>query len=146
MVVIRLARTGSKKNPFYHVVVADKRFPRDGRYIEQVGYYNPMARGKETRIQLDQERINYWVGTGAAPSDRVKHLIKDFKATGLDAKPLPTKAEFKKAQAEASKKAAAAKLKAEKEAAKAEANSDDADANEASAENAADADKAESAK
>ncbi len=76
MVVIRLSRGGAKKRPFYHVVVADKRRSRDGRFIEKVGYYNPIASGKDVPVKLDIERINYWLSNGAQPSDRVKHLIK----------------------------------------------------------------------
>ncbi len=70
MVVIRLARTGSKNNPFYHIVIADKRKPRDGRFIERVGYYNPMARGQDVRLQIESERVDYWLGQGAQASDR----------------------------------------------------------------------------
>ena len=77
MVTIRLARTGAKKRPFYHVVVADSRSPRDGRYIERVGFFNPVARGKEERLRLDSERIEYWRGQGALPTDRVSSLIKE---------------------------------------------------------------------
>lgn len=76
MVVIRLSRGGAKKRPFYHVVVADKRRSRDGRFIEKVGYYNPIASGKDVAVKLDVERIKYWLSNGAQPSDRVKHLIK----------------------------------------------------------------------
>jgi len=76
MVVIRLSRGGAKKRPFYHVVVADKQRSRNGRFIEQVGYFNPIATGKDIRLTLDLTRIQDWVGKGAQPSDRVKHLIK----------------------------------------------------------------------
>ena len=76
MVSIRLARGGSKKRPFYHVVVSDSRSPRDGRYIERVGFYNPRARGQEEVLRLDDERIAYWIGEGAQPSERVASLIK----------------------------------------------------------------------
>lgn len=78
MVVIRLARTGVKKKPFYHVVVADRRNPRDGRFIEQVGYFAPMARGQSIRLSLNQERIDHWINIGAQASPRVTRLIKDF--------------------------------------------------------------------
>ncbi len=81
MVVIRLSRGGAKKRPFYHVVVADKRFARDGRCIERIGYFNPIASGKEVRLHLNPERITYWITKGAQPSDRVKALIKSFKET-----------------------------------------------------------------
>jgi small subunit ribosomal protein S16 len=76
MVSIRLARGGSKKRPFYHVVVSDSRSPRDGRYIERVGFYNPQARGQEQELRLDDARIDYWVAQGAQPSERVANLIK----------------------------------------------------------------------
>ncbi len=76
MVVIRLARGGAKKRPFYHVTVADKRNARDGRFIERVGFFNPVARGNEERLNLNQERIDYWLGKGAQPSVRVATLLK----------------------------------------------------------------------
>ena len=76
MVVIRLARGGAKKRPFYHITVADKRNPRDGRFIERVGYFNPVARGNEERLKVDRERVDYWMGKGAQPSSRVKVLLK----------------------------------------------------------------------
>jgi small subunit ribosomal protein S16 len=76
MVSIRLARGGSKKRPFYHVVVSDSRSPRDGRYIERVGFYNPRARGQEQELQLDDTRIDYWISQGAQVSERVSNLIK----------------------------------------------------------------------
>lgn len=77
MVVIRLARGGAKKRPFYHIVVADKQRSRNGRFIEQLGYFNPIAAGKEVRLKLDIERAQFWIAQGAQPSDRVKSLIKD---------------------------------------------------------------------
>ncbi len=77
MVTIRLARTGAKKRPFYHVVVADSRSKRDGRYIERVGFFNPVARGQEERLRLDDERIQYWFGNGAQATERVASLIKE---------------------------------------------------------------------
>ena len=76
MVSIRLARGGSNRRPFYHVVVSDSRSPRDGRYIERVGFFNPQARGQEEELRLDSERIDYWVSKGAKPSERVASLIK----------------------------------------------------------------------
>lgn len=76
MITIRLARGGSKKRPFYHVVLADKQRARDGRFIEKLGYYNPSARGQELPLQLNRERIEHWVSKGAEVSDRVKHLLK----------------------------------------------------------------------
>ena len=77
MVVIRLSRGGSKKRPFYHLTVADQRNPRDGRFIERVGFFNPVARGQEERLRIDQERVDYWVSKGAQPSDRVAALLKE---------------------------------------------------------------------
>ena len=79
MVSIRLARGGSKKRPFYHVVVSDSRSPRDGRYIERLGFFNPQARGQEESLRLDNERIDYWVSKGAQPSERVSNLIKESR-------------------------------------------------------------------
>jgi small subunit ribosomal protein S16 len=80
MVSIRLARGGSKKRPFYHVVVSDSRSPRDGRYIERVGFFNPQARGQEEELRLDDARIDYWMSKGAKPSERVANLIKGARA------------------------------------------------------------------
>ena len=76
MVTIRLARGGAKKRPFYHVVVTDSRNRRDGRFIERVGFFNPIARGNEIRLNLRKERIQYWLNQGAQTSDRVASLIK----------------------------------------------------------------------
>jgi small subunit ribosomal protein S16 len=81
MVVIRLSRGGAKKRPFYHIVVADKQRSRNGRFIEQVGYFNPIASGKDVRLNIDIERIQQWIAKGAQPSDRVKYLIKTHKNT-----------------------------------------------------------------
>lgn len=77
MVTIRLARTGAKKRPFYHISVTDSRKPRDGRFLEQLGFFNPVARGKEERLRLDLERVNYWKARGAQPSERVARLVKE---------------------------------------------------------------------
>ncbi len=73
-VKIRLRRMGAKKAPFYRVVVADSRFPRDGRFIEEVGYYNPLTDPAE--VKVDAEAIKKWIGNGAQPSDTVKALLK----------------------------------------------------------------------
>jgi small subunit ribosomal protein S16 len=78
MVVIRLSRGGAKKRPFYNIVVLDRRAARDSRSIERIGYFNPIASGKEVRLHLDPERANYWMSQGAQPSDRVKKLLKTF--------------------------------------------------------------------
>ncbi|BEU02118.1 30S ribosomal protein S16 [Agarivorans sp. OAG1] len=80
MVTIRLQRGGAKKRPFYQVVVTDSRNSRDGRFIEKLGFFNPIAKGQEERIRLEQDRIDHWVGQGAAVSNRVAKLIKDSKA------------------------------------------------------------------
>ena len=77
MVTIRLQRGGAKKRPFYQVVVADGRFARDGRFIERVGFYNPIASGQADKMVLDLDRIQHWIGQGASISDRVAKLIKD---------------------------------------------------------------------
>ena len=77
MVTIRLSRTGAKKQPFYHITVKDSRSPRDGRFLEQVGFFNPVARGQEERLRLDLERVKYWMQHGAKPSERVAKLVKE---------------------------------------------------------------------
>ncbi len=76
MVSIRLARSGAKKRPFYHIVVTDSRSARGGRFIERVGFFNPVAKGAETTLEVNVERVNYWVSQGAQPSDRVGQLLK----------------------------------------------------------------------
>ncbi len=76
MVTIRLARGGAKKRPFFHIVVADSRKARDGRYIERVGFFNPVAVGGEEPLRVDRERIDYWTANGAQVSERVAALIK----------------------------------------------------------------------
>jgi small subunit ribosomal protein S16 len=76
MVKIRLARGGSKKRPFYHLTVTDSRKARDSRFIERVGFFNPIARGQEERLRVDLERVAHWVSQGAQPSDRVAQLLK----------------------------------------------------------------------
>ena len=79
MVTIRLSRAGAKKRPYYHITVTDSRKPRDGRFIERVGFFNPIAQGKDIRLSIDHERVDYWVGTGAKLSERVESLIKESK-------------------------------------------------------------------
>ncbi|MEE9336240.1 MAG: 30S ribosomal protein S16 [Granulosicoccaceae bacterium] len=79
MVTIRLSRGGAKKQPFYHIVATDSRARRDGRYIERLGYYNPVARGDAVALNLDLERVDYWVGVGAQMSDRVKKVVKGYR-------------------------------------------------------------------
>ena len=75
MVTIRLSRGGSKKRPFYHLTVADSRNARDGRFIERLGFFNPVARGQEERVRFDRERLQFWVERGAQLSDRVRHIV-----------------------------------------------------------------------
>jgi small subunit ribosomal protein S16 len=77
MVSIRLARGGSKKRPFYHLVVADIRARRDGRFIERVGFFNPVARGNEERLRVDNDRVQHWIGEGAQMTGRVAALVKE---------------------------------------------------------------------
>lgn len=79
MVSIRLSRAGAKKRPFYHVVVTDSRNQRDGRYIERLGFFNPIATGKDEKLRIDVERVDYWIAQGAKPSERVASLIKGLK-------------------------------------------------------------------
>jgi len=80
MVKIRLSRGGAKKKPFYHIVVADSRNKRDGRRIERIGFFNPMAKGQEERLRLDLERVDYWTGVGAQLSERVENLVSQARA------------------------------------------------------------------
>jgi small subunit ribosomal protein S16 len=81
MVKIRLARGGAKKRPFYHIVVADSRNKRDGRRIERIGFFNPLARGQEERLRVDLERVDYWTGVGAQLSERVKNLVSQARSS-----------------------------------------------------------------
>lgn len=76
MVTIRLARTGAKKRPFYQIVVTDSRNPRDGRFIERLGFYNPVAAGQEERLRVDRGRADYWLSQGAQTSESVARLLK----------------------------------------------------------------------
>lgn len=79
MVVIRLSRGGSKKKPFYQMVVADSRDARDGRHIERIGFYNPVAQGQAQRFKVDMTRWEHWLSQGAQPSDRVRKVVADFQ-------------------------------------------------------------------
>ena len=79
MVVIRLARGGAKKRPFYQIVVTDSRNARDGRFIERIGFYNPTAQGQAEKVRLDADRFAHWVSQGAQPSERVADLAKQAK-------------------------------------------------------------------
>jgi len=77
MVTIRLARGGSKKRPFYHLTVADSRNARNGRFIERVGFFNPIARGNDERLRVDLDRVTYWLSQGATTSERVTQLVQE---------------------------------------------------------------------
>lgn len=80
MVKIRMSRGGAKKKPFYHIVVTDSRKARDGRNIERLGFFNPVARGQEERLRLDLERVDYWTGVGAQVSERVQTLVSEARS------------------------------------------------------------------
>lgn len=83
MLAIRLARGGAKKRPFYTIVATDSRNPRDGRFIENLGFFNPIAKGQEEEVRVNLERYNYWLSVGGQPSDRVRTLVKQYeKAQG----------------------------------------------------------------
>jgi small subunit ribosomal protein S16 len=121
MVTIRLARTGAKKRPFYHLTVAESSVKRDGRFIERVGFFNPIAVGASQRLKVDLERVDYWVSQGAKPSERVLALVKQARKHGGEMgaveKPKPAQ---QKPQVKAEEPAAEA-APAEAEAAPAEA-------------------------
>jgi len=80
MVTIRLSRGGAKKRPFYHIVVTDSRSGRDGRYLERLGFFNPIATGGESKLRIDLERVDYWLQQGAQPSARVASLMEQFRS------------------------------------------------------------------
>ena len=146
MVKIRLARGGAKKKPFYSIVATDSRKRRDSGYIERIGYFNPVARGQEVRLQLEEDRLAYWISQGAQISDRVKQLAKEYKDPSIREKYLAAKT-AKKAVAEKAKLEAEAKAKAKAKleaATKAEA-AEEAPAEEAPVEAAAEEAPAEEA-
>jgi small subunit ribosomal protein S16 len=110
---IRLARAGTKKRPFYHVVVADSRFPRDGRFIERLGYFNPLTAkdAGEKRLKLDLDKAKAWIAKGATPTDRVMRFLDEAGVMKRPKRNNPTKAiprKERKAMAEEAAKAAAA--------------------------------------
>jgi small subunit ribosomal protein S16 len=150
-VAIRLSRGGAKKRPYYRIVVSDSRSPRDGKYLEQIGTYNPLlAKDDDNRVKLDTDRAKYWLGVGATPSDRV---LRFLDAAGIMERPArnnPQKAEpgekakeraeekaEKAKEAEEAAKAAEEEAKAEAEAPAEEAAAEEAPAEEAPAEEAA---------
>ena len=137
MVVIRLSRSGAKKNPYYFITVADSRNARDGAFIERLGFYNPSAKGQEEILRIDVEKIDEWVSKGAQVSDRVKRLIKDSK---LSPEELDARKAAKKDKVDAKKAAALAakqeEIKKQAEEAAEEAASEEAPAEEAVSEEA----------
>jgi small subunit ribosomal protein S16 len=110
--VIRMARAGTKKRPFYHIVVADSRSPRDGRFIERLGYFNPLLPKEKTeRLKLDLDKVKDWMKKGAQPSDRVMRFLNAAGVAKRTPRNNPKKAvprKERKAQEEAAKAAAAA--------------------------------------
>tara|TARA_R110001599_G_scaffold146773_2_gene330049 strand:+ start:230 stop:619 length:390 start_codon:yes stop_codon:yes gene_type:complete len=119
---IRLARGGSKKRPFYRIVAADSRMPRDGRFIEKLGTYNPLlAKDSEERVKMDVERIQHWIGQGAQPTDRVARMLEAAGVTAKTERNNPKKgAPGKKAQERVEQKASKAAAAAEAASAPAE--------------------------
>ncbi|MET0599311.1 MAG: 30S ribosomal protein S16 [Mesorhizobium sp.] len=128
---IRLARAGSKKRPYYHIVVADVRSPRDGRFIEALGSWNPLLPKDGERVKLDADRVNHWLSHGALPTDRVLRFLDQAGISKRPARSNPTKAEpgkkaqerlaaIRKAQEDAAAALAAAAAPAEEAAAPAE--------------------------
>ncbi|MCP5366185.1 MAG: 30S ribosomal protein S16 [Hyphomicrobiales bacterium] len=143
---IRLSRGGAKKRPYYRIVIADSRSPRDGRFIERIGTYNPMvAKDHPERLIIKEERARHWLGVGAQPSDRVAKFMADLGLTEARARSEQTKKNLPKAKAQerqreaeekAAEAAAAAKEAAEAAAAAAAAPAEEAPAEEAAAEEA----------
>jgi len=85
MVTIRLTRRGAKKTPFYHIVVTDSRMRQGGASLEQIGFFNPIPTGKQRRLELKLDRVDYWVGQGAKPSERVAELVKTHRKQAVAA-------------------------------------------------------------
>ena len=158
-VAIRLSRGGAKKRPYYRIVVSDSRSPRDGKYLEQIGTYNPLlAKDDENRVKLNEDRARYWLGVGATASDRVARFLDAAGIQERAARNNPNKAEpgekakeraeekaTKAAEAEEAKKAAEEEAKAAVEAPAEEAPAEEAAAEEAPAEEGAAAEAAETA-
>ncbi|MBY8338192.1 30S ribosomal protein S16 [Alteriqipengyuania sp. NZ-12B] len=140
-IALRLSRGGAKKRPYYRIVAADSRYPRDGRYLEQIGTYNPLlAKDDEKRVQLNEDRAKYWLGVGAQPSDRVARFLDAAGIRERAARNNPNKAEpgekaKERAEEKAAKEAEAAEaLKAAQEAPAEEEKTEEAPAEEAAAE------------
>ena len=144
MVVVRLAKSGAKKNPYYFITVADSRKPRDGAFIERLGFFNPSAKGSEERMRFNVERLDHWISQGAQLSDKVSELAKDARLSSdelqakLDAKidKRAQKKEAIKAQKIAELEAKAKEAAEEETKAEAEAPAEEAPAEEAPAEEA----------
>ena len=150
-VAIRLSRGGAKKRPYYRIVVSDSRSPRDGKYLEQIGIYNPMLpKDSEERVKLDEDRARHWLSVGAKPSDRVLRFLDAAGILEREPRNNPKKGEpgeaakeraeekaAKAAEAEEAAKAAEEEAKAEAEAPAEEAAAEEAPAEEAAAEDAA---------
>ena len=123
---IRLARAGTKKRPVYHIVIADSRSPRDGRFIERLGYFNPLLPKEKTeRLRLDLDKVKAWMAKGALPTDRVARFLDEAGVMKREKRNNPTRAiprkqrkEMKEAAAKAAEEAAAAKAAAAQAAAK----------------------------
>ena len=139
MVIIRLARSGAKKNPYYFITVADERRPRDGKFIERLGFFNPSAHGQEERLRVDLEKLEEWIKKGAQVSGRVKSLVKEANMTPEE---FQAKIDAKKAKSEAKKIAIAEKLAKEAELAAEEAPTEEAPAEEEAPEEEAPAEEA----
>jgi len=140
-IALRLSRGGAKKRPYYRIVAADSRYPRDGRYLEQIGTYNPLlAKDDEKRVQLNEDRAKYWLGVGAQPSDRVARFLDAAGIRERAARNNPNKAEpgekaKERAEERAAKEAEAAEaLKAAQEAPAEEEKTEEAPAEEAASE------------
>ena len=144
MVIVRLAKSGAKKNPYYFITVADSRKPRDGAFIERLGFFNPSAKGSEERMRFNLDRLDHWISNGAQLSDKVKELAKDARLSPEDLeKKLKAKKEKKLQKKEALKAKKVAELEAQmKEAekvepeAKEEASAEETPAEETPAEKA----------
>ena len=139
---IRLARAGSKKRPFYRVVAADSRMPRDGRFIEKLGTYNPLlSKDSEERVKMDMERVQYWLGHGAQPTDRVARMLEaagvlPAKERNNPNKAKPGKKAVERSEEKAAKLAAPAEEVAAEEAPAEEVAAEEAPAEEVAAEEA----------
>ncbi|MBH56248.1 MAG: 30S ribosomal protein S16 [Planctomycetaceae bacterium] len=137
MVVVRLAKSGAKKNPYYFITVADSRKPRDGAFIERLGFFNPSAEGSEERMRFNIERLDHWISQGAQLSDKVKELAKDARLSPdeLQAK-LDAKIDKRAQKKEAKKAQKLAELEAKAKEAAEDAPAEEAPAEEAPAEEA----------